>query len=123
MICDFNDMYFTTIDVAKRARCPACEGALPKALGERLVWLCGQRTANINPEVTLKLDLEEVCSRVEALALSVRVKSRLALMFDYKGLEVSLFSGGRMLIKNVSSEAAALKAYREVSATLGLASG
>jgi hypothetical protein len=44
----------------------------------------------------------------------------LALIFDYKGLEVSLFNGGRMLIKNVTDEATALKAYREVIKALGL---
>ena len=49
---------------------------------------------------------------------SVSLKSRLALMFNYKGYEVSLFNGGRMLIKNVASEKEALKAYREIISTL-----
>jgi hypothetical protein len=44
----------------------------------------------------------------------VRLKSRLALMFDYKGHEVSLFNGGRMLIKGVADEQAALNVYREI---------
>jgi hypothetical protein len=35
-------------------------------------------------------------------------------MFDYKEYEVSLFNGGRMLIKNVFNEEEALKAYREI---------
>jgi molybdopterin/thiamine biosynthesis adenylyltransferase len=118
MICDFNDMYFTTVDVGKRANCPACEGSLPGALREKLVWLCGQSTANINPETPLKLDLVKTCEAVQTLGLHVRVKSRLALMFNYKGLEVSLFNGGRMLIKKVSSEEAALAAYREILQTL-----
>jgi hypothetical protein len=42
------------------------------------------------------------------------VKSHLAVIFEYKGLEVSLFNGGRMLIKNVTSEKTALNAYREI---------
>jgi molybdopterin/thiamine biosynthesis adenylyltransferase len=121
MICDFNDMYFTTIDVSKRAHCPACEGTLPEALRDRLVWLCGQNTANINPEEPLNLNLAKVCENVQQKGFRVRVKSHLALMFDYKGLEVSLFNGGRMLIKNVPSEEAALKAYRDVVAELDLA--
>jgi sulfur-carrier protein adenylyltransferase/sulfurtransferase len=120
MICDFTDMSFTSIDIAKRPSCPACEGTLPPQLRERLVWLCGQNTANINPEAPLKLNLEQVCQAVKAQGLRVRVKSHLALMFDYKGLEVSLFNGGRMLIKNVSSEEAALKAYQEISEKLKL---
>jgi molybdopterin/thiamine biosynthesis adenylyltransferase len=120
MICDFNDMYFTTIDIAKRANCPSCKGTLPPALREKLVWLCGQNTANINPEKPLNLDLSKVFEVVQKHGFHVRVKSHLALMFDYKGLEVSLFNGGRMLIKNVGDEKAALKAYREILRELQL---
>lgn len=120
MICDFNDMTFTTIDVAKRANCPACKGTATSELRERLVWLCGQNTANINPEKPLKLNLNQVCETVQQRGFHVRVKSQLALMFDYKGLEVSLFNGGRMLIKNVKDEAAALEAYREILSNLNL---
>jgi len=120
MICDFNDMSFTTIDIAKRAKCPSCEGVAPPALRERLAWLCGQSTANINPETPLKLDLAKLRETVVQRGYHIRVKSNLALMFDYKGLEVSLFSGGRMLIKNVSDEAAALKAYGKILEELGI---
>jgi molybdopterin-synthase adenylyltransferase len=119
MICDFNDMYFTTIDIAKRANCPTCIGTAPPQLGERLVWLCGQNTANINPEKSLNLDLTAVCVVVQKHGFHVRLKSHLALIFDFKGLEVSLFNGGRMLIKNVPDEAAALKAYTEILNALG----
>lgn len=120
MICDFTDMYFTTIDIAKRAKCPACEGTLPKALKMKLVWLCGQDTANINPGVPLNLDLAQVCEQVQQRGLTVRVKSRLALMFDYKGMEVSVFRDGRMLVKNVPNEHAALAVYRELLQVLKL---
>lgn len=120
MICDFTDMYFTTIDIAKRAKCPACEGTQPRLLKEKLVWLCGQNTANINPEEPLNLDLAKVGEKVQQLGLHVRVKSRLALMFNYESLEVSLFNGGRMLIKNVPNESAALNAYREILKALNL---
>jgi adenylyltransferase/sulfurtransferase len=50
MICDFTDMSFATIDVAKRANCPACRDTQKPVVGQRLAWLCGQDTANINPE-------------------------------------------------------------------------
>lgn len=120
MICDFNDMYFTTIDIVKRPNCPACKGMSPSLLSERLVWLCGQNTANINPETPLRLNLANACETVQKRGFHVRVKSNLALIFDYMGLEISLFNGGRMLIKNVADEDAALKAYREVLIVLGL---
>jgi hypothetical protein len=118
MICDFNDMSFTTIDITKSANCPVCKGTLPAELRERLVWLCGQDTANINPENPLKFNLNQVCEVVQQRGFHVRVKSHLALMFEYRNLEVSLFNGGRMLIKNVPDEKSALKAYREILAEL-----
>jgi molybdopterin/thiamine biosynthesis adenylyltransferase len=114
MVCDFNDMTFTTIDITKREGCPACQGtaAQPK-LSEKLVWLCGQNTANVNPEKPLNLNLTKVYGVIRR-HFAVRVKSHLAVIFEYKGLEVSLFNGGRMLIKNVQNEKAALDAYREI---------
>ena len=36
-------------------------------------------------------------------------------MFNYKSYEVSLFNGGRMLIKDVTDEKTALTVYREIS--------
>ena len=61
MVCDFSDMDFTTIDISKNTRCPVCHGDVASiAGGERLVWLCGKETANINPEKPLKLNLDEV---------------------------------------------------------------
>jgi molybdopterin/thiamine biosynthesis adenylyltransferase len=120
MVCDFNDMSFATIDISKRANCPACQGeTVPTALGEKLVWLCGRETANINPEAPLKINLNDVYEQIRK-QFKVRVKSQLAVMFDYGDLEVSLFNGGRMLIKNVKGEKAALKAYREILKTLGV---
>jgi len=114
MVCDFADMSFNTIDIAKRANCPACKGILPTVSQEKLVWLCGRNTANINPETPLKLNLIQICQIVQQLGCHVRVRSHLALVFDYKGLEVSLFNGGRMLIKNVADEKTALQAYKEI---------
>jgi adenylyltransferase/sulfurtransferase len=114
LVCDFSDMDFTSIDISKSISCPVCHGALsPVAGGERLVWLCGRGTANINPEKPLKLNLDEVYPVVNK-RFSVRLKSRLALMFNFEGYEVSLFNGGRMLIKNVANEEEALKAYRKI---------
>ncbi len=114
LVCDFSDMDFTPIDISKNTKCPVCHGALSTvAGGERLVWLCGRDTANINPEKPLKLNLEEVYPVVNE-QFKVRLKSRLALMFNYEQYKVSLFNGGRMLIKGVTDEKTALAAYREI---------
>ncbi|MGQ9624511.1 MAG: HesA/MoeB/ThiF family protein [Candidatus Bathycorpusculaceae bacterium] len=115
LICDFNDMTFATIDVYKRENCPVCQGAtvlLPKAK-EKLVWLCGRKTANINPEKPLKLNLNQIHEMIKE-QFKVRIKSSLAIIFDYKNYEISLFNGGRMLIKNVDNEKSALEIYREI---------
>jgi len=120
MVCDFNDMSFTTVDTSKAANCPACRGTLaPLERRERLVWLCGRDTANINPEKPLKLNLNEVYETVSQ-RFTVRLKSHLAIIFDYKDMEVSLFNGGRMLIKNVQNEKTALQAYREILKKLNM---
>jgi adenylyltransferase/sulfurtransferase len=115
LICDFSDMTFTAIDVYKRENCPACQGApapIPK-VKEKLVWLCGRKTANINPEKPLKLNLNQIYKAVKE-QFKVRVKSSLAIIFNYKNYEISLFNGGRMLIKNVDNEKLALEIYREI---------
>ena len=66
MVCDFNDMSFATIDIAKNADCPSCQGELTTCLPRgKLVWLCGQNTANINPEKPLALSLNEVYETVK----------------------------------------------------------
>jgi adenylyltransferase/sulfurtransferase len=114
MVCDFSDMDFTTIDISKNTQCPVCHGEVASiAGGERLVWLCGKETANINPEKPIKLNLDQVYPQVSK-AFKMRLKSKLALMFDYKTYEVSLFNGGRMLIKGVVDEKTALTVYREI---------
>jgi len=114
MICDFSDMCITTIDIFKRVGCPACQGKeMFSEAREKLVWLCGQNTANINPEEPLRTSLNEVYGAVKR-NFNVRIKSRLAIVFDYKGFEISLFNGGRMLVKNVKDEKPALRVYRKI---------
>jgi molybdopterin/thiamine biosynthesis adenylyltransferase len=114
LVCDFSDMDFTVIDISKNTRCPVCHGDLSGvASGERLIWLCGRDTANINPEKPLRLNLDDVYPIVNK-QFTVCLKSRLALMFNYKKYEVSLFNGGRMLIKGVTDEKTGLGVYREI---------
>jgi hypothetical protein len=118
LICDFSDMYFATLDVFKRDDCTACQSdiAVPKST-EKLVWLCGRDTANINPEKPAKLRFSEVYESVKR-HFGIRMKSRLAIIFEYKTFEITLFNSGRMLIKNVRSESKALAVYREIMARL-----
>jgi adenylyltransferase/sulfurtransferase len=121
MICDFSDMYFTTIDIFKRKNCPACQGIIASShTKEKLAWLCGRNTVNINPEKPSRLSINEAYESIKQ-HFKVRIKSSLALIFDYKGFEITLFNGGRMLIKNVDDEKSALNVYREVTKKIGMA--
>jgi adenylyltransferase/sulfurtransferase len=120
MICDFSDMYFTTIDIFKRENCPACQGtiALPEKR-EKLVWLCGRNTVNVNPEKPMKLNLNQIYEKIKQ-NFKTRIKSQLAIIFNYKHFEISLFNNGRMLIKNTKNEKEALKIYKEIAKKLGI---
>lgn len=112
LICDFSDMYFSTIDINKRKNCSACKASkrLPK---EKLVWLCGRNTVNVNPTKTIALDLNRLYDTIKH-QYKIHVKSRLAIMLSYKNFEVTLFNNGRMLIKNAKDEKHALTVYREI---------
>jgi adenylyltransferase/sulfurtransferase len=119
MICDFSDMYFTTIDIFKRKNCPACQGIITSSrTKEKLAWLCGRNTVNINPEKPSRLSINEAYESI-GRHFKVRLKSSLALIFDYGGFEITLFNGGRMLIKNVKDEKSALKVYKDIIKQLG----
>jgi hypothetical protein len=85
---------------------------------EKIAWLCGRNTANINPEEPLKMSLNEAYESIKR-EFKVRIRSRLAVIFDYKDFEITLFNGGRMLIKNVKNEKMALEVYREIRKSLG----
>jgi len=120
MICDFNDMYFTTIEIHKRPNCPACQGeTTPQKPREKLVWLCGRNTVNINPEKPTKLNLEAIHTKIKE-NFKIRIKSSMAIVFTHKNYEITLFNGGRMLIKNVPDEETATKIYKEILQKIGL---
>ena len=122
MICDFRDMYFTKINIFKRPDCPACQGkiAKPPTDKERLVWLCGRKTANINPPKPIDMELEEIHNKLKPY-FKMLMKSSLVIVFEYDGgVEVSLFKPGRMLIKNVEDEEEALKVYKDIISKLGV---
>jgi len=123
MVCDFRDMYFTTIEIFKRPDCPVCgrgEGVKPTVEGERLAVLCGRNTVNVNPSQPVSESLNQLYERLKN-RFKILVKSSFVIVFRYNsGIEVSLFNGGRMLIKNVSDEKAAWNVHKAVFKTLGL---
>lgn len=120
LICDFADMYISKVEISKNPRCPVCgEGEEKGAVGapERLAWLCGRGTVNVNPREPLDLSIEEMHDRLSG-NFKILLRSPFVVVFERDGIEVSLFKGGRMLMKNVKDEENALEVYEEVMGCL-----
>jgi len=119
MICDFNDMYFTTIEIYKRPDCLACRGeSTTQKTREKLVWMCGRNTVNINPEKPI-LNMEKIHAKIKE-NFKIRLKTSTAIVFTHKNYEITIFNGGRTLIKNVPNEETAIKIYNEIKHKIGL---
>jgi molybdopterin/thiamine biosynthesis adenylyltransferase len=121
MVCDFSDMHIMAIPVYERPGCPVCRGKVRlKKERERLSWLCGHDTVNVNPSRLIEASIDELLWKLQNY-YKILVKSPVVVVFQYgRGVEVSLFQGGRMLIKNVKDEDTALKVYADVWKKLGL---
>lgn len=116
LICDFYDMTIAKVEIFKNPKCPVCGEAKAEKgveVTERLVWLCGQNTVNVNPRKPLRLSVNDMYNRLNK-RFKVLLKSSLVVVFKHNNAEVSLFKGGRMLIKNVTSEKNALAVYKKV---------
>lgn len=85
-----------------------------------VVWLCGGTTADITPAQPLKFNMNEACEKIKKQHVKIRVKSPMLLMFDYMKMEISLFDGGRMLIKNVTDNKLPMKAFVEILKTINV---
>ncbi|MCS7096172.1 MAG: HesA/MoeB/ThiF family protein [Candidatus Bathyarchaeota archaeon] len=116
LVCDFTTMDFVKLDIYKSPDCPVCQGVMVEkpSISERLIWLCGQKTVNINPSRPVLLNLEWIYEKLKN-RFKTLLKSSMVLVFECcNGVEVSLFKSGRTLIKNVENEENALKIYRSI---------
>jgi adenylyltransferase/sulfurtransferase len=123
MVCDFRDMYFTMIEILKRSDCPVC-GVKTAAKSVKdtvqLAIVCGSDTFNINPSQPIRISLDRICAKLKK-QFKILLKSSLVIVFRYEGdVEVSLFNGGRMLIKNAEDEKSALAVRKAIFKSLGL---
>lgn len=84
------------------------------SLPVKIVWLCGGTTADITPKQPLKFNMVEAQERMKKQHCKIRMKSQMATIFNYGKFEISLFDGGRILMKNVTDEKSTMKAYREI---------
>jgi len=119
LTCDFKNMDFYAIQVSKRPDCDACgTGVSREHEKERLTWLCGSNTVNVNPSEPMELDLLRAADTFSKRS-RVLIRSPAVLVIQLEGgIEVSVFPSGRMLVKNVESEEAALEAYRSTLSML-----
>jgi hypothetical protein len=79
-----------------------------------IVWICGGTTADITSAPQVRFSMEQACEKIKKHKIKIRLKASMLLIFDFMNMEVSLFDGGRMLIKNVTDEKLAPKAYVEI---------
>lgn len=121
LVCDLREMDFRTIEIHTRPSCRVCQvkEPVPAVEQEKLTWLCGQNTVNVNPARPLKIDLRSV-PRQLGKGSKIHLRTPMAVVFDFEGREVSLFSHGRMLIKGISSEKKALELYGRVLDRIGV---
>lgn len=117
LTCDFKNVDFYTIQVARRPDCEVCgSGTKRKSETERLTWLCGSDTVNVNPSKPMSIDLARAADTLPT-DFKVLVRSPMVLVLQLRdGVEVSVFQQGRMLVKNVKSEDEALKVYERLIA-------
>ncbi len=122
LICDFKDMYFGQIDIFKRPDCPVCgsgQRVKPAEQKEKPSVLCGSDTINVNPEKPIERSLDTLLPQLKN-HYHIIIKSSFVIVFQYRGnVEVSLFNGGRMLIKNVKDEKTALQFQKSILKVLG----
>ncbi len=85
-----------------------------------VVWLCGGTTADITPAQPVKFNMDEAYEKIKKHNVEIRVRSQMVLIFVYMKMDVSLFNGGRMLIKNVTDKDVSLRAYREILKTIDI---
>jgi len=117
LVCDFKDMYFTMIEILKRPDCPVCGAkTVVKPIKEtvQLAMVCGSDTFNINPSQPIRIGLDQAYARLKK-QFKILLKSSLVIVFKYdSNIEVSLFNGGRMLIKNAKDEKSVLNMQRAI---------
>ena len=121
MVFDFAQSEFRALNLTIRPDCQACQvrTTTTRPYERRLAWLCGSDTANVNPPKSLSLDLQELSKSI-AQRCRVLLVTPTVIVFEYDGHEISLFSKGRMLIKNVQNENEAREVFRAVSKFMGV---
>ncbi|MBS7613407.1 HesA/MoeB/ThiF family protein [Candidatus Bathyarchaeota archaeon] len=116
LVCDFKMMSFDILKLGKNPGCMVCGEGIQKPVKyeEKLIWLCGSDTVNVNPSKPMNIDLVKAHD-ILSNNFKILAKSSLALTISLpKGVEATIFRNGRMLIRNVKDEQTAVKTYEIV---------
>jgi len=115
LLFDFYQMKCLETEVRPRSGCEACGTSRPeiKADQESPTWLCGKNTISVNPPTALTIDLAKA-EPILGRAHEILLRSAMAVVLRLDSREATVFSRGRMLIKNVDDEELALSIARGV---------
>ena len=76
-----------------------------------MIWLCGGDTVNINPPKSIAVDLDKAYKALSG-NFNILAKSAFAVTISLsKGIEVTIFRNGRMLLRRVQDEQTAIEVY------------
>ncbi len=72
--------------------------------------ICSGRTGyEFLPQNSTQLNLEELSKKLNKKGVFVEIETPDMLLIDFKGNDISIFKTGKILIKNIASEAEAKK--------------
>jgi adenylyltransferase/sulfurtransferase len=105
---------FIISDISKDPSCEACNGrGRDTQVSQKTpTMLCGARTANLLPKDSLNLDLTSLSERVPRG--DILSSSDVVLVYTMRGLTVSLFRTGRVLVDGVREEHDAQRIAEEI---------
>lgn len=115
LIFDLWSGHADVVELHRAPDCPVCVHRrfehLERTEATRVRVMCGEDTVQVNPRRRAKLTLTRVAEQLTEIG-RVRVHDGV-LRFTYEGLDVTLFSDGRALIRGARDEAHALSLYTE----------
>jgi adenylyltransferase/sulfurtransferase len=124
LYCDLYSLDFRKISIARSEDCPVCSVKLKEELQpmeqkiiEEVCGRGGKRVFVITPTKNLELDLEELCRYLNRKNLTVKVKAKLGVTFDYsEAIMVSILKSGVAILEGAKEEKEALETYKRILA-------
>jgi len=119
LIVDLRQMSFDLIPIRKNPKCTICSDfhedfSSIKEDNYRFIDLCGESTYMIVPKVKTTYDIAKL-EGVFTPKYSIRHVGKFSLILSLPdNVQISIFNGGNVLVRNVFSQAAALDIWQKV---------